>query len=43
VRKTAIHEWYVAAGAPMENVGQWHRPLYFPRGGEDMHAAVARE
>jgi sarcosine oxidase subunit alpha len=43
VRKTAIHEWHVAAGAPMENVGQWHRPWYFPRGGEDLHAAVARE
>jgi sarcosine oxidase subunit alpha len=43
VRRTAIHEWHVAAGAPMENVGQWHRPWYFPRDGEDMHAAVARE
>ncbi len=43
VRKTAIHEWHVAAGAPMENVGQWHRPWYFPREGEDIHAAVARE
>ena len=43
VRKTAIHEWHVAAGAPMENVGQWHRPWYFPRDGEDLHAAVARE
>jgi sarcosine oxidase subunit alpha len=43
VRKTAIHEWHVAAGAPMENVGQWHRPWYFPRTGEDLHAAVARE
>jgi sarcosine oxidase subunit alpha len=30
-------------GAPMENVGQWHRPWYFPRDGEDLHAAVARE
>jgi len=43
VRKTAIHEWHEAAGAPMENVGQWHRPWYFPADGEDMHAAVARE
>ena len=43
VRKTAIHEWHLAAGAPMENVGQWHRPWYFPRDGEDLHAAVARE
>jgi sarcosine oxidase subunit alpha len=26
-----------------ENVGQWKRPRYFPRGGEDMDSAVARE
>ena len=43
VRQTAIHDWHLAAGAPMENVGQWHRPWYFPRDGEDLHAAVARE
>ena len=43
VRKTALHEWHEAAGAPMEVVGQWHRPWYFPQDGEDLHAAVARE
>jgi sarcosine oxidase subunit alpha len=43
VRRTAIHEWHEAAGAPMENVGQWHRPWYFPRRGEDLDAAVSRE
>ena len=43
VRKTALHEWHEAAGAPMEVVGQWHRPWYFPRDGEDLYAAVARE
>ena len=43
VRTTAIHEWHEAAGAPMEPVGQWHRPWYFPRNGEDLRAAVARE
>ena len=43
VRKTAIHEWHEVAGAPMEVVGQWHRPWYFPRDGEDLHAAVSRE
>ena len=43
VRTTAIHEWHTAAGAPMETVGQWLRPWYFPRDGEDLHAAVARE
>jgi sarcosine oxidase subunit alpha len=43
VRKTALHEWHEAAGAPMEVVGQWHRPHYFPQTGEDLPAAVARE
>ncbi|MEM7431512.1 MAG: sarcosine oxidase subunit alpha family protein [Pseudomonadota bacterium] len=43
IRTTAIHECHVAANAPMENVGQWHRPWYFPTAGEDIHAAVNRE
>jgi len=43
VRKTALHDWHVAAGAPMEIVGQWHRPWYFPQRGEDLDTAVARE
>lgn len=43
VRTTAIHEWHKAAGAPFEVVGQWHRPWYYPKAGEDMHSAVRRE
>ena len=43
VRKTAIHDWHEAARAEFENVGQWHRPWYFPQRGEDLHATVARE
>ncbi|WP_219602195.1 2Fe-2S iron-sulfur cluster-binding protein [Nonomuraea indica] len=43
VRVTALHEWHVAAGALFENVGQWKRPWYYPRPGEDMEAAVLRE
>ena len=43
VRKTAIHESHDEAGAPFEIVGQWLRPWYFPRDGEDLDAAVARE
>ena len=31
------------AGAVFENVGQWKRPWYYPRPGEDMEAAVLRE
>ena len=43
VRVTPIHPWHVANGAVMENVGQWHRPRYFPRDGETMDDAVLRE
>ncbi|NJC72658.1 sarcosine oxidase subunit alpha family protein [Planosporangium thailandense] len=43
VRVTALHPWHEAAGALFENVGQWKRPWYYPRDGEDMHAAVLRE
>ncbi|MBN9071259.1 MAG: sarcosine oxidase subunit alpha [Rhizobiales bacterium] len=42
-RKTAIHPWAEANGAVFEDVGQWKRAWYFPRAGEDMHAAVNRE
>jgi sarcosine oxidase, subunit alpha len=42
-RKTSAHAHHVAAGAPFEDVGQWKRPWYFPKPGEDMHAAVNRE
>jgi sarcosine oxidase, subunit alpha len=43
VRTTPMHEWARAQGAAFEDVGLWKRARYFPRGGEDMHAAVARE
>jgi sarcosine oxidase, subunit alpha len=43
IRVTAIHPWHVAHGAVFENVGQWKRPWYFPREGEDMDSAVLRE
>ncbi|NBE51935.1 sarcosine oxidase subunit alpha family protein [Streptomyces boluensis] len=42
-RTTSIHPWHVANGARFEDVGQWKRPWYYPRPGEDMDAAVARE
>ncbi|MEU3851084.1 sarcosine oxidase subunit alpha family protein [Streptomyces sp. NPDC029554] len=42
-RTTSLHAWHVAHGAVFENVGQWKRPRYYPRPGEDMDAAVARE
>ncbi len=43
VRTTPIHGWAEAHGALFENVALWRRAWYFPRAGEDMHAAVARE
>ncbi len=42
-RYTAMHKWHLENGAEFEDVGQWKRPWYFPKNGEDMHAAVARE
>ena len=43
IRKTPSHAWAEARGAPFENVGLWKRTHYFPRAGETMHQAVARE
>ena len=42
-RYTAMQAWHVKNGAEFEDVGQWKRPWYFPKQGEDLHAAVARE
>jgi sarcosine oxidase subunit alpha len=42
-RVTPLHEWHVRAGARFEDVGQWKRPWFFPRPGEDQQAAVLRE
>jgi len=42
-RRTATHDWAERQGAVFEDVGQWKRAWYFPRAGEDMHAAVNRE
>jgi sarcosine oxidase, subunit alpha len=43
VRKTAIHDWAAENGAVFEDVSLWKRAHYFPKAGEEMHAAVARE
>ncbi|WP_181699818.1 sarcosine oxidase subunit alpha [Chthonobacter albigriseus] len=43
VRRTPAHDWAVAEGATFEPVGQWKRAWWFPKAGEDMHAAVDRE
>jgi sarcosine oxidase, subunit alpha len=43
VRTTPIHAWHEAHGAVFEDVGQWKRPWFYPRDGEDLDAAVLRE
>jgi sarcosine oxidase subunit alpha len=43
VRVTPMHQWHQAAGGVFEDVGQWKRPRYYPKPGEDMMAAVRRE
>ena len=42
-RYTTIHDSHVAKGAEFEVVGQWYRPWYYPKSGENMHQAVHRE
>src|SRR5499427_1079124 len=43
VRTPPTHAWALPHGAIFEDVGQWKRARAFPRGNEDLHAAVARE
>jgi sarcosine oxidase subunit alpha len=43
IRVTSIHDEHVALGAAFENVGQWKRPWFYSRPGEDLPAAVLRE
>jgi sarcosine oxidase, subunit alpha len=43
LRKTVIDGWAEEQGAVFENVAQWRRARFFPRGSEEMLAAVNRE
>ncbi len=43
IRRTPIHDWAAEQGAAFEDVSLWKRAWYFPRAGESMHEAVARE
>ena len=42
-RRTPMHDLAAQRGAVFEDVGNWKRAWYFPKTGENMHAAVARE
>jgi sarcosine oxidase, subunit alpha len=43
IRRTPMHEWHEAQGAPFLPNGLWLRPQCYPRGGESVHDAIARE
>ncbi|HRD29974.1 MAG TPA: glycine cleavage T C-terminal barrel domain-containing protein, partial [Caulobacter sp.] len=43
LRLTPLHDWAAGRGAVFEDVGLWRRARYFPRTGETMREAVARE
>lgn len=43
MRYTAMHDWHVEHGTKFEDVGQWKRPWYYPRGNETMQQALDRE
>jgi sarcosine oxidase subunit alpha len=43
IRRTPMHEWAAEHGAAFEDVSLWKRAWYFPRAGESMREAVARE
>ncbi|MDA8937317.1 sarcosine oxidase subunit alpha family protein [Candidatus Pelagibacter sp.] len=42
-RRTPMNDWHINNHAEFENVGQWKRAWYYPRGNENMHEAVQRE
>jgi sarcosine oxidase subunit alpha len=43
LRKTPMDAWHERAGATFELVGQWRRPFYYPKSGEEKWSAVHRE
>jgi sarcosine oxidase subunit alpha len=43
IRTTPLYDWSEEQGAAFENVGLWRRAWFFPRAGEAMQEAVARE
>jgi sarcosine oxidase subunit alpha len=43
IRRTPMHDWHVANGAAMMETGAWLRAAAYPRGGESLAEATARE
>ena len=42
-RLTVIHNSHIELGAKFELVGQWYRPWYYPKNGENIQQAINRE
>jgi sarcosine oxidase, subunit alpha len=42
-RRTPMNNWHINNQAKFENVGQWKRAWYYPKGNESLHEAVQRE
>jgi len=43
IRRTPLHDWHEEAGAVFIEAGLWLRPQYYPRAGETLETASARE
>ena len=43
IRRTAMHDWHEAAGAPFVPAGAWLRPQAYPKPGENLRDAYLRE
>jgi heterotetrameric sarcosine oxidase alpha subunit len=43
IRRTPLHEWHIARGAEMIEVGLWKRPLNYPQAGEAGEPAYVTE
>ena len=43
LRRTPMHDWHVAQGADMMEVGVWQRPRVYRRDGENVEQAYIRE
>ncbi|MEX4005154.1 sarcosine oxidase subunit alpha family protein [Paraburkholderia sp. EG285A] len=42
-RRTPMHDWHVAHGAVMSEMGHWMRPWYYRSSGADVNAAYVHE
>lgn len=43
IRRTPMHDWHLAHGATMVEMGLWMRPRFYPQAGEGLRQAYVRE